>query len=83
MVAGDTEEKIEISARIAWCGVGVNLKTEKPSVEALSGVVEEVLNARKYRLRAKELMGEMGGFDPSKVLVESIEEVLKEKSFKT
>ena len=62
-MAGDTEEKIEISARIAWCGVGANLKTEKPSVEALSGAVEEVLNERKYRLRAKELMGEMGAFD--------------------
>jgi UDP:flavonoid glycosyltransferase YjiC (YdhE family) len=61
---------------------GVNLKTGRSSLEALSGAVDEVLKEPKYRLRAKELMGEVGGFDPIKVLVESNGEVLKEKGFK-
>ncbi|QJU52288.1 glycosyltransferase [Herbiconiux sp. KACC 21604] len=49
VVAGTTEDKIEVTARVAWSGVGVNLKTSTPSAEAVGSAVREVLGRPGYR----------------------------------
>src|SRR4030095_4366556 len=43
IVAGATEEKPEIAARVAWSGAGINLKTKTPSPEQIRAAVRAVL----------------------------------------
>lgn len=55
VVAGDTEDKPEVAARVAWSGAGVNLKTGSPTPAAIRRAVREVLNDGSYLNRARAL----------------------------
>jgi UDP:flavonoid glycosyltransferase YjiC (YdhE family) len=55
VAAGKTEDKMEVTARIAWSGVGINLKTQRPTVERIRAAVKEVLNDAKYRQKAQQV----------------------------
>jgi UDP:flavonoid glycosyltransferase YjiC (YdhE family) len=72
IVAGDTEEKPEIAARVAWAGAGVNLRTGSPSVEKLAGATQQVLEDSRYRRGAQRLRDEIAACRP----LESIERAL-------
>ena len=48
VVAGDTEDKPETAARVAWAGVGVNLRTGTPAASAIRDAVHEVLADGRY-----------------------------------
>ena len=41
VVAGATEEKPEIAARVAWSGAGINLRTKTPSPEQIRAAVRD------------------------------------------
>jgi MGT family glycosyltransferase len=64
IVAGDTEDKPEVAARVAWAGVGVNLRTGTPSPAAIATAVHEVLADERLRHRARELAAHMAEYDP-------------------
>ncbi|MCS5717946.1 glycosyltransferase [Herbiconiux sp. CPCC 205763] len=49
VVAGATEDKVEVTARVAWSGVGVNLKTNEPTPARIRDAVREVLAEPRYR----------------------------------
>src|SRR5882762_4653706 len=55
VVAGGSEEKPEIAARVAWAGAGINLGTGRPSASQISQAVRAVLTQPHYRQRAQEL----------------------------
>src|SRR3981189_183048 len=55
VVAGDSEEKPEIAARVAWAGAGINLGTGRPSAMQIREAVRAVLTQPHYRQRAQEL----------------------------
>jgi MGT family glycosyltransferase len=55
VVAGDSEEKPEIAARVAWAGAGINLGTGRPSASQIREAVRAVLSNPQYRNRAEEL----------------------------
>jgi MGT family glycosyltransferase len=55
VVAGDSEEKPEIAARVAWAGAGINLRTGRPSVMQLRDAVRAALTKPQYRQRAQTL----------------------------
>lgn len=57
VVAGATEDKVEVGARVAWTGVGVNLKTNRPTPEMISRAVRDVLADPSYR-RASARVGQ-------------------------
>jgi UDP:flavonoid glycosyltransferase YjiC (YdhE family) len=52
VVAGDTEDKPEVAARVAWAGVGIDVKTGTPTPEAVATAVTRVLGERAFRARA-------------------------------
>jgi MGT family glycosyltransferase len=58
VVAGQTEDKVEVSARVAWSGVGVNLKTNEPTPAQVAGAVRRVLSDETFRSRAAALADE-------------------------
>ncbi len=52
VTAGLTEDKIEVTARVAWAGVGVDLHTDKPTPEQLRAAVRRVLDEPSFRERS-------------------------------
>jgi len=48
VVAGDTEDKPETSARVGWSGIGINLKTGRPKSGAILKAVRKVLADSRY-----------------------------------
>jgi MGT family glycosyltransferase len=55
VVAGDTEDKPEVAARVAWSGAGIDLRTGAPTGKAIRHAVREVLGDGRYLSRAREL----------------------------
>jgi UDP:flavonoid glycosyltransferase YjiC (YdhE family) len=54
IVAGDTEEKPEVAARVAWAGVGIDLHTGRPDPGRIRRAVRRIRVDDRYRLRAAE-----------------------------
>lgn len=52
VVAGRTEDKIEVSARIAWSGVGIALRTDDPRPRQVGDAVRTLLADGRHRSRA-------------------------------
>ncbi|UCR90167.1 glycosyltransferase [Mycetocola spongiae] len=55
VVAGMTEDKAEVTARVQWSGVGVNLRTNRPTPEAVGAAVRRVLADPGYAARSRAL----------------------------
>lgn len=73
VAAGLTEDKCEVAARVEWTGVGLNLRTGRPSPSTVVAAVDEILGSGgKYRARARELAGEVAKSDPLKVVEEEV-----------
>lgn len=53
VVAGDTEDKPEVAARVAWSGAGIDLRTGRPSAAALRAAVLRVLGEERHRTAAR------------------------------
>lgn len=75
VVGGATEDKPEVAARAEWTGMGVNLKTSRPTPEAIKTAVDEILGNERYKKRALELEAEMAAFDPMSVVAKNIDEL--------
>lgn len=55
VVAGTTEDKPEIAARVAWSGAGINLKTKTPTVEQIRVAVQSIRLNQQYRFNAERI----------------------------
>jgi MGT family glycosyltransferase len=64
VVAGDSEDKPEVAARVHWSGTGVNLRTGRPSPAMVAHAVRLVLERRSYYLRARALQTQIADSDP-------------------
>jgi UDP:flavonoid glycosyltransferase YjiC (YdhE family) len=64
VVAGDSEDKPEVAARVQWSGSGVNLHTGHPSPAMVARAVRRVLSRRTYRARASGLQRQIAASDP-------------------
>lgn len=63
VVAGDTEDKPEVAARIAWTGAGVDLRTGSPRSEVVAHAVDTVLADRSYRSAAGRIASDAARHD--------------------
>nr|WP_294692027.1 nucleotide disphospho-sugar-binding domain-containing protein [uncultured Friedmanniella sp.] len=65
VVAGSTEDKPEVAARVAWSGAGVNLRTGSPSPRRVRQAVRRVGSRPSFRREAGRLQREIAGLgDP-------------------
>lgn len=74
VVAGDTEEKPEIAARVAWTGAGINLETGRPSAEQIQDAVQAVLGDPRFRNAAKALQYEFRRYDALEAIRATVED---------
>jgi UDP:flavonoid glycosyltransferase YjiC (YdhE family) len=75
VLAGDTEDKIEVTARAAWTGAAVNLATGHPTAAALRAAVQHVLSDPGYRARAEDLRGEHAKYSPLNEISDAVDEL--------
>jgi UDP:flavonoid glycosyltransferase YjiC (YdhE family) len=55
VVAGDSEDKPEVAARVRWSGAGIDLRTGRPSSSQVAEAVRRVLAQPPYAERARAL----------------------------
>jgi len=63
VVAGETEDKREVAARVEWSGAGINLRKQRPSPQAIREAVKEVLENPAYRRHAKRIQADFAKYD--------------------
>jgi MGT family glycosyltransferase len=63
VVAGASEEKPEIAARVAWTGAGIDLRTGTPSHRKVAAAVSRVLREPNFADRARAIAAEMATHD--------------------
>ncbi|GAA1318880.1 glycosyltransferase [Nonlabens tegetincola] len=59
VVAGATEDKAEVAARVEWTGAGVRLQTNRPTPEQVGAAVRRVLVAPSYSEQSKAIGAEI------------------------
>lgn len=75
--AGLTEDKADVNARVDWSGVGIDLKTTDPTVEALRDAVRKILREDNYLTRAKQLAAEYADIDTKSVIFDTLQGLVK------
>jgi UDP:flavonoid glycosyltransferase YjiC (YdhE family) len=79
VVAGATEDKLEVAGRVAWSGTGINLRTGTPSPTRLRQAVRSVLANPRYRIEAARLRREIiGAGDPLATIADTIESLVSQ-----
>ncbi len=72
VLAGAGEDKPEVAARVAWSGVGVNLKTGRPRPAAIAKAVRKVLTDHSYRGAAAAAAHQIEQADGASALLTAI-----------
>ena len=80
VIAGDTEDKIETSARVAWSGAGVSLKTGRPTATAVRTAVRQVLEDPSYREAAARIGRDIAASPGAGGMVADVERLIAERA---
>lgn len=80
VVAGVHEGKNEINARVGYFKLGVNLRTEHPSVQQLRRAVDEVLSNPEYAEQVSQLRQEFKTYNPNEICVRQLARLLSNRT---
>jgi UDP:flavonoid glycosyltransferase YjiC (YdhE family) len=76
--AGRTEDKADVSARVAWAGAGVDLRTDTPTAQQVRHAVHTVSTEPSHRTGARRIRDDFARHDsPAEAATEAAAEVLK------
>lgn len=75
VVAGGSEEKPEIAARVAWSGAGIDLRTGRPRARVVQRAVRRLLADAAFAARARVLADECARYDAASVAVTLLEQL--------
>lgn len=78
IVAGETEDKPEVAARVEYFGAGINLRTGTPTAAALRRAVREVLDHSTYADSARRLQRAYARRDSISEITALLDEVIAE-----
>jgi MGT family glycosyltransferase len=73
--AGTTEDKMEVSNRVAHSGVGLNLKTNRPSKAQVQGGVRQLLSEPSFRSKASAIQAALSRHDAAREAAALLEEL--------
>lgn len=76
VAAGRTQDKPEVCARIAWAGVGINLKTKSPKPTQVKQAVRRILTDPSFKKRAQAIQSDYAQHDAPQRAAELLEELL-------
>ena len=78
VVAGETEDKAIVAARVDWTGAGINLKTRYPSPEQIGKAVRTVLTNQQYRDEAERLRANFARYHALEGIALAVDAMLRE-----
>ncbi|WP_193609805.1 glycosyltransferase [Nocardioides lijunqiniae] len=76
VVAGDSEDKVETSTRVAWSGVGISLRTGRPTADAVRSAVRTILDDPAYAAASRRLGDDIADSRGPGGLLDDIDELL-------
>lgn len=79
VVAGETEDKPEVAARVEHFAVGLNLRTGTPDAAEIRRAVRAILDDDRYRHRARELEAAYARRDGIAEIAVLIDEVITQR----
>ncbi|PJJ63433.1 glycosyltransferase [Compostimonas suwonensis] len=79
VVAGAAEDKPEVAARVDYFGVGIDLRTGRPTAHQVRAAVQRILHDASFRRRAATLRDAIAGYDPFRNIRHEIDTVLTER----
>lgn len=62
--AGDSEDKPEVSARVAWSGSGIDLRAATPTPRNIRAAVRTILGDPSYRANARRIAADFATHNP-------------------
>jgi UDP:flavonoid glycosyltransferase YjiC (YdhE family) len=71
--AGDSEDKPEVAARVAWSGAGIDLRTGRPTARRVGDAVRTVLTDPAYRAAARRIAADFARHDPPREAADLLE----------
>lgn len=80
VVAGSTEDKPEVAARVAWSGAGINLQTGTPTPAAVASAVRRIRTDGRYLRHARRLEVAFARTDGIAEIAAMVDEVVDERS---
>ncbi len=72
LLGGKLEGKNDVNARMAYCGLGVDLHTERPTPAQIAKGARRVLEDPSYREAAKHVAHELAKYDACSIVEEVI-----------
>ncbi len=75
VTAGRGEDKADVNARVAWSGVGIDLATNEPTLEALREAIRAVLDKPNYRARAADIAKEFANINTRSEILRIVNDV--------
>jgi UDP-glucoronosyl and UDP-glucosyl transferase len=66
VVAGATEDKPEVAARVAWSGTGIRIASGRPRPQDVTEAASRALRDPRYRERARAIAREMHDHDAAR-----------------
>ncbi|KAH6653961.1 hypothetical protein BKA67DRAFT_535308 [Truncatella angustata] len=72
VVAGISEDKVEVTARAEYAGFAINLKTQTPTAEQIAGAVDKIFGEPKYKRKALRLKQENEDLDSLSIIEREI-----------
>ncbi|MFI5508314.1 nucleotide disphospho-sugar-binding domain-containing protein [Mycobacterium sp. NPDC051804] len=76
IVAGETSDKAEVAARVAYTGVGVNLGTNTPSPAQINSAIDVVLARTGYRAAAERIGADIAASQPLDSIGQLVSDVM-------
>ncbi|KJK81173.1 hypothetical protein H634G_03707 [Metarhizium anisopliae BRIP 53293] len=77
LCAGQSEDKRDTAARVAYSGLGIDLKTDSPDVESVRQAAYAILGDEGYGSRAREMGDELSRLGGADAAVEALEELVR------
>jgi MGT family glycosyltransferase len=80
IIAGATEDKMEVAARLEYSGAGINLRNQKPTSKNIMKAYRKIMSDQSYKQKAEELKREYAKFDAPVLAIGMIEELIEKQA---
>ena len=83
IVAGNSEEKVEVCARVSYSGAGINLKTATPTPTQIRKAIHTILNDPTYKQNAQLIQKDFLKHDAVSEMVAELEDFIAQRALRT
>jgi MGT family glycosyltransferase len=83
VIAGETEDKALISARVDWTGAGISLGTQNPTKEQIRSAVRTVLADSRYRERVQAIQQNFTKYNAPHAITKAVKSLIEQAALQS